>query len=335
MAPALDLEIFAENRQTVLARCSPSLYNYRSDERIKVSMSVGRPDLVETISVWGGGDPSHPEGSTRRQMEVGQLRKIKGKRVPSRPSYTTREGSIGLLGTAGRSTSQAPNAFNKLAILEATEASGDIFLDPLGRLLPPRKVPTFDENEVSYIALHPLLWGFLGSISHLSPEEAAVLLQTLEAKSAYLELNVDAETAVFRWSVDGKEHWVRFEHPGGTIAEVLGREPPAYQTITRLHFPLLYGVGRLFAATPKHSSVDPDPSSGEAPASADPEKGNAAPARAASLGDWSRNSRTRGSSSGMVGGGGEILKPLPLSRDRSPVATFAQGLPARWPPPTT
>ncbi len=298
-------------------------------------MSVGRPDLVETISVWGGVDPSHPEGSTRRQMEVGQLPKIKGKRVPSRPSYTTREGSTGLLGTAGRSTSQAPDAFNKLAILEATEASGDVFLDPIGRLLPPRKVPTFDENEVSYIALHPFLWGSLGSISHLSPEKAAALLQTLEAKSACLELNVDAETAVFRWSADGKEHWVRFKHPGGTMAEVLGEEPPAYQTITRLLFPLLYGVGRLFAATPKHSNADPVPPSDEAPASADPEKGNAAPARAASLGNWSRNSRTRQHTRGKVGGGGEILKPLSLPRDRLPVATFAQGYPARWPPPTT
>ena len=220
----------------------------------------------------GGTDVSRSENSTRRQMEAAQLPNIKGKKGPKRPSYTTREGSVGLLGMAGRSTSQAPDAYSALAILRAKEASGGIVLDPVGRLVPPLKVPTFDENEISYIELHPFLSAVLGSISRLSTEDASALYQAPEAKSACLELNVDAETAAFRWSADGKEHWVRFEHPGGTLTEVLGKEPPACQTVTKLYFPLLFAVGRLFAATSKHGSADPVPSSGEAPASADPEK---------------------------------------------------------------
>lgn len=269
-------------------------------------------------------------------MEAAQLPNIKGKKGPKRPSYTTREGSVGLLGMAGRSTSQAPEAYTALAILRVKETSGGgIVLDPVGRLLPPFKVPTFDENEISYIALHPFLSAVLGSISRLSAEGASELSQAPEAKSACLELNLDAETAVFRWTADDKEHWVRFEHPGTRLGEIFHEEPPAYQTVTKLYFPLLFAVGRLFAAAPARRSENPVPPSGEAPASADPEKGNAAPARAASLGDWSRNSRTQTYTLEEVGGGGEILKPLPLSRDRLPVATSAQGYPAPWPPPTT
>ncbi len=296
-------------------------------------MTVGRPELVETIATAGRLNSSRVENSTRRQMEAGQLDKVKGRKTPRRRSYGPNEGSTALLGLSGGS--DAPEAYAALAILQVEEASGGIVLDPVGRLLPPLKVPTFDENEISRLELHPFLSAVLGSISRLSAEDASALYQAPEAKSACLELNVDAETAVFRWSADGKEHWVRFEHPGGTIVEVLGKEPPAYQTVTRLYFPLLFAVGRLFAAARAHSSADPDPSSGEAPASADPEKGNAAPARAASLGNWSRNSRTRPYTPGKVGGGGEILKLLPLPRDRLPVATSAQGYPARWPPPTT
>ncbi len=296
-------------------------------------MTVGRPELVETIATAGRLNPSRVENSTRRQMEAGQLDKVKGRKTPRRRSYGPKEGSTALLGLSGGS--DAPEAYAALAILQAEEASGGIVLDPVARLLPPLKAPTFDENEISRIELHPFLAAVLGSISRLSAEDASALYQAPEAKSACLELNVDAETAVFQWSADGKEHWVRFEHRGGTIAEVLGKGPPAYQTVTKLYFPLLFAVGRLFAATPKHSSVDPAPSSGSALAGASPEKGNAALAGAASLGDWSRNSRTRTYPTGKVRGGGEILKPLPLSRDRLPVATSAQGYPARWPPPTT
>lgn len=298
-------------------------------------MTVARPELVETIAVASGLSLAHVEASTRYEMEAGILKRIKGRKSPDRASYGPVDGGAALLGLASKSASGAPDAYSALATLRAEKASGGVVLDPVGRLLPPLEVPTFDENETSRIELRAFLAAILRSISRLSAEEATALYQAHEAKGACLELSADAFTAAFRWTAGEKDHWVRFGHPGGTLAEVLGKEPPAYQTATKLYFPLLFAVGRLFAAAPTHSDADPVPSSGEAPASADPEKGNAAPARAASLGNRSRNSKTRKSPPGKVGGVGEILKPIPLSRDRLSVATLGQDTPARWPPPTT
>lgn len=300
-------------------------------------MSIGRPDLVETIAAASRGGVSRKgvDAHSRRQMEARQVDKIKGRKSPERASYGPKDGAVICLGLGSKSASGAADAYTALAVLEAAEAGGGITHDPVGRLVPPLKVPTFDENEISRVNLITFTTAILSGISRLSDQDAAALRNAPEATSACLELNVDTSTAAFRWSADGKEYWVRFEHPGGTIAEVLGKEPPAYQTVTKIYFPLLFAVGRLFAAAPAHNRADPDPSSGEAPASAEPEKGNAAPARAASLGNWSHNSRTRPYTSGKLGGGGEILKPLPLPGDRLPVATPAQGLPASWPPPMT
>ncbi len=300
-------------------------------------MTVGRPELVGTIAAASGGTLPHSEveARTRYQMEAGQLDRIKGRKSPDRASYGPKDGATALLGTGSRGASGAPEAYTTLAILQAEAASEGIALDLVGRLLPPLEVPTFDENETSRVELATFLAGVLSGISRLSVEEAAALYQSPEAKSACLELSADMSTATFRWRSEGQEHWVQFEHPGDTFAEILGKGPPAYQTVTKLYFPLLFAVGRLFAATPKHRSVDPDPSSGNAPASAEPEKGNAAPARAASLGNRSHNSRTRQSTPGKVRGEGKILKPLLLSRDRLPVATLDQDTPAPWPPPTT
>ncbi len=302
-------------------------------------MTVGRPELVGTLAASGGWSLpySDAEARTRYMMEAGILPRVKGRKSPDRASYGPKDGAAALLGLASKNASGAANAYTALAVLEAADASGGVTQDLIGRLVPPLKVPTFDENEVSYINLITLSTAILSHISSLSVQDAAALQQAPEAKSACLELNVDASTASFRWTADGKDYWVLFNYPdGGTPpGELFSDGPPAYQAITRLHFPLLFAVGRLFAAAPARRSNDPVPPSGDAPASADPEKGNAAPARAASLGSWSRNSRTRTYPTGKVRGGGEILKPSPPSRDRLPVATSAQGYPARWPPPTT
>ncbi len=298
-------------------------------------MTVGRPDLVETIATVGRADPSYVDYSTRYQMEAGQLDKVKGRRTPRRRSYGPKEGSAALLGLAARSASGAPEAYTALAVLRAVPPAKGIDSDPVGRLLPALTVPVPDEDEDGRIKLHPLLTAMLGNISGLSAEEAAALRRAPETKGACLELSSDPASALFRWNANGEDHQVEFKHPGTPLAEIFGEESPAYQTVTKLYFPLLFAVGRLFAAAPAHDSVDPDPSSGEATASAHPEKGNAARPGAASLGNWSRNSRTRPHTPGKVGGGGEILKLLPLSRDRLPVATSAQGYPARCPPPTT
>ncbi len=302
-------------------------------------VTVGRPELVGTLAASGGSSLpySDAEARTRYMMEALILPRVKGRKSPDRASYGPRDGAAALLGLASRSASGAPDAYTQLSVLEAVEAGGGVTHDPVGRLVPPLKVPTFDENEFSYINLIALSTEILSRISRLSVQDAAALQQAPEARSACLELNVDASTASFRWNADGKDYWVVFKYPdGGTPpGELFNDGPPAYQAITRLHFPLLFAVGRLFAAAPKHRSVDPDPSSGNAPASAEPEKGNAAPARAASLGNRSRNSRTRQSAPGKVGGEREVLKPLLLSRDRLPSATLEQDIPAPWPRPMT
>ena len=239
-------------------------------------MTVGRPELVGTLAAAGGSSLSYSdaEARTRRMMEAGILSRVKGRKSPDRASYGPKDGAAALLGLASRNASGAPDAYTQLSVLEAAEAGGGVTHDLIGRLVPPLKVPTFDENEFSYIKLIALSTEILSRISRLSIQDAAALQQAPEARSACLELNVDAATASFRWTAAGKDYWVVFKYPdGGTPpGELFNDGPPTYQAITRLHFPLLFAVGRLFADVPTRRSKDPVPPSSEAPASAEPEK---------------------------------------------------------------
>jgi hypothetical protein len=282
-------------------------------------MTVGRPELVVTIASFGV-TASRAETTTRAQMEAGIIPKIKGRKGTARASLQPAHGAAAILGISAELPNDAGHAYASLCILQAGFSTGGIVSDPVGRLLPSLMVDRADGDEEEEegkapITLGLFLTGLLTHVAALSPEETRNVRQSREAKSAYLEMNPYPATATFRWEVDGVEHQVRFDYPGTPLSEILDEEAPAYQVVTKIRFSLLFAVGRLFAEAREHRSVTSVPPSGNAPASADPESRNAAPARAASLGNWSRSNGTRKSDTGKVGGWGENLNPLPL-RDR-------------------
>ncbi len=277
-----------EKPQIFLAHVPRSPYMMGRTEwaELRASMTVGRPELVETIAFASGLHPAHVEAVTRAAMEAGILPKIKGRRTPRRASYTPQDGSAALLsfGLAAKGAIGAAEAYGTFAVLRADAEGWRTAHDPVGLLLPPLEAHTAGDEIDRRLELRAFLAALLGNISRLPADQAIALRQAPGSADACLDLISSPPSALFRWTADGESRQVRFEYPETPLHEVLGKDPPAYQTVTKIYFPLLFAVGRLFAATAKHSSAEPVPSSGEASASAAPEAGNenaAIPARTA------------------------------------------------------
>ncbi|WP_144404780.1 hypothetical protein [Belnapia sp. F-4-1] len=221
-------------------------------------MTVRRPDLVDVLAAHGV-PPTHAEGTTRKQMEAGDLPQLKGPRSATRASYSPKDCAVALLGLAGAGPSEGHAAYAQFLPLEVKASSGSVVLDPIGRLLPDLLAKNPAHSLEAPIDVVSFLTEFITNISALSAEDAAILERSPEARSVRLDLCGNPAFMVFRWSSDGVEHFVRWEHPA-PLEDIFGSEPPAFQRTTILFFPLLFAVARLFAGENARSETTASPS---------------------------------------------------------------------------
>ncbi len=221
-------------------------------------MIVWRPELVDVL-VAHGVPPTHAEGSTRKQMEEGDLFRFKGPRTPNRASYGPKDGAIVLFGLSGAGPSEGHTAYANFLPVEVKQTSGNVVSDPIGRLLPDMLVKNPEHDTEDPIGAVPFLTTFLTNIAALSDEDARNLKRSPEARSVRLELSTDPAFMVFRWKSEGVEHFAQFEDPS-PLSDIFGGSPPPFQRTTTFLFPLLFAVAWLFAGVASRSETTASPS---------------------------------------------------------------------------